>query len=247
MLELGRLPGANEVSTAGAKIADTLSDYRAFLTEFVRNYHTTGAIVPSGRALATALCRYVGQGRTGQRILEAGPGTGAVTSKLIERLREDDQLWLVESNPSFVSCLRESFGQRPSFRAVADRCQLVEGRLQDLDQAGQFDLIVSGLPLNNFSPDDVRNILKACSRLLRPTGVLSFYEYVFVRPAKMMVSPPEERKRLKAVGRILADTLAGREIDRELVWPNVPPACIHHVCLNEKWGRAQSLPQKKFC
>ena len=242
MLERGRPLGANErVSTAGERIAGTLSDYRAFLTEFVRNYHTTGAIVPSGRALATALCRYVGQGRSGQRILEAGPGTGAVTSKLIDRMRADDELWLVESNASFVGCLRDSFEQRPNFRAVADRCRLVEGRLQDLDRAGQFDLIVSGLPLNNFSPEDVQRILQACSRLLRPTGVLSFYEYVFVRPAKMMVSTLEERKRLKAVGEILRDTLAGSEIDRELVWPNVPPACVHHVCLNEKWGQTPFL------
>ena len=34
---------------------------------------------PSGRALAKALCRHVGQGDRPQSILEAGPGTGAVT------------------------------------------------------------------------------------------------------------------------------------------------------------------------
>lgn len=244
MLDRGRPLGANErVSTAGEKIAETLSDYRAFLTEFVRNYRTTGAIVPSGRALATALSRYVGQGQAGQRILEAGPGTGAVTSKLIDRMRADDELWLVETNASFVSCLRDSFGQRPNFRAAADRCHLVEGRLQDLQQTGQFDVIVSGLPLNNFSPDDVRNILQACSRLLRPAGILSFYEYIFVRPAKMMLSAPEERKRLKAVGEVLRGTLAGYEIDRELVLPNVPPACVHHVCLGLTRGQHPCSPR----
>ena len=29
-----------------------LSDYRAFLTQFLRNYQTTGSVVPSGRALS---------------------------------------------------------------------------------------------------------------------------------------------------------------------------------------------------
>ena len=55
-----------------------LSDYRAFLTQFLRNYQTTGSVLPSSRALASALCRHVGTGAP-QRILEAGPGTGAVT------------------------------------------------------------------------------------------------------------------------------------------------------------------------
>ena len=68
-----------------------LGDYRAFLTQFLRNYETTGSIIPSGRALATALSRHVGQGDAPQRILEAGPGTGAVTRCIVERMRHDDQ------------------------------------------------------------------------------------------------------------------------------------------------------------
>ena len=39
-----------------------LSDYRAFLTQFLRNNQTTGSVVPSGRPLASALCRHVGKG-----------------------------------------------------------------------------------------------------------------------------------------------------------------------------------------
>jgi len=51
-----------------------LSDYQTFLTQFLRNYETTGSVIPSGRALGSALCRYVGQGSGPQKILEAGPG-----------------------------------------------------------------------------------------------------------------------------------------------------------------------------
>ena len=121
-----------------------LSDYRAFLTQFLRNYQTTGAVIPSGRALASALCRHVGTGAP-QKILEAGPGTGAVTGRVIERLRPEDHLWMVELNPTFAAHLRRAFDERPSFRAVAERCHLVEGSLQELGRHGDFDIIVSGM------------------------------------------------------------------------------------------------------
>ena len=206
-----------------------LGDYRAFLTQFLRNYETTGAVIPSGRALATALSRHVGQGAAPQRILEAGPGTGAVTSCIVDRMRCDDQLWMVELNPTFAAHLRTAFKEKPDLRAVADRCHIVEGSVQALGKDGQFDLVVSGLPLNNFSPDDVRIILEAYSKLLKPTGILSFFEYILIRPAKMMVSTASERDRLRGVGAAIEAMLRQREFAREWIWPNVPPAWVHHI------------------
>ena len=206
-----------------------LGDYRAFLTQFLRNYETTGSIIPSGRALATALSRHVGQGAAAQRILEAGPGTGAVTSCIVERMRHDDELWMVELNPTFAAHLRTAFKEKPQFRAVADRCHIVEGSVQALGKDGQFDLVVSGLPLNNFSSEDVRIILEAYSKLLKPTGIQSFFEYIFIRPAKMIVSTGPERDRLRAVGAAIEAVLGQREFAREWIWPNVPPAWVHHI------------------
>jgi phosphatidylethanolamine/phosphatidyl-N-methylethanolamine N-methyltransferase len=206
-----------------------IADYRAFLTQFLRNYETTGAVIPSGRALANALCRHVGQGDSAQLILEAGPGTGAVTGSIIERMRPDDQLWLVELNPTFASHLRDAFKERPAFRAAAARCHLVEGSVQELGHEGQFDIVVSGLPLNNFSSEDVRHILEAYAKLLKPTGILSFFQYILIRPAKMFVSLGPERDRLKGVGQAIEGMLGEKEFAREWVWPNVPPASVHHI------------------
>jgi phosphatidylethanolamine/phosphatidyl-N-methylethanolamine N-methyltransferase len=205
-----------------------IADYRAFLTQFLRNFETTGAVIPSGRALASALCRHVGQGSP-QRILEAGPGTGAVTTCIIERMRPDDELWMAELNPTFAAHLRAAFETKPAFRAVAHRCHLVEGSVQELESVEGFDLVVSGLPLNNFTPADVRSILDAYSTLLKPAGILSFFQYVLIRPAKMMVSLGPERDRLKGVGDAIDGLLGEKEFSREWVWANVPPARVHHT------------------
>jgi phosphatidylethanolamine/phosphatidyl-N-methylethanolamine N-methyltransferase len=205
-----------------------LSDYRAFLTQVLRNYQTTGAVIPSGRALASALCRHIGLGPP-QKILEAGPGTGAVTGRLVDRMRPEDQLWMVELNPTFAAHLRSAFQTRPAWRKAAERCHLVEGSVQDVGRAGEFDIVISGLPLNNFSPEDVRAILQAYSGLLKPGGILSFFQYILIRDAKTMVSFGPERRRLRSVGAAIDGLLGEREFAREWVWPNVPPAWVHHL------------------
>ena len=206
-----------------------LSDYQTFLTQFLRNYETTGSVIPSGRALACALCRYVGCGPAPQKILEAGPGTGAVTGCIIERMRPEDELWMVELNPTFAAHLRMAFTEKPPFREAAGRCHLIEGSVQQLGQEGQFDLVISGLPLNNFSSADVHDILRAYAKLLKPGGILSFFQYILIRPAKMFVSVGPERDRLKGVGEAIEGVLGEREFAREWVWVNVPPAWVHHI------------------
>jgi phospholipid N-methyltransferase len=208
-----------------------LADYQTFLSQFLRNTETTGAVIPSGRALAAALCRHAGVGPP-QRILEAGPGTGAVTRSIIDRLRREDELWMVELNPTFAAHLRATFAEKPAFQAVASRCHLVEGSVQQLgplSDADRFDLVISCLPLNNFSIEEVRDILDAFANLVKPGGVLSFFQYILIRPAKMVLSVGAERTRLKSVGEAIDGVLGEREFARERVWVNVPPAWVHHV------------------
>jgi phosphatidylethanolamine/phosphatidyl-N-methylethanolamine N-methyltransferase len=207
------------------------ADYGIFLKQFLEQFHTTGAVMPSGKPLAAALCRFVGSSPSPQRILEVGPGTGAVTTTLVERMRDEDHLCLIEINQTFVTHLKTAFAERPPLRAKAHRVDVVHGRLEDLTDDGRYDLIVSGLPLNNFSVAAVEQILDGFGRLLKPGGVLSFFEYIAMRSMKSLVSSKDERARLNAITGLLHRTLDGREIQRDWVWPNVPPAWVHHVKL----------------
>jgi phosphatidylethanolamine/phosphatidyl-N-methylethanolamine N-methyltransferase len=209
-----------------------LSDWRVFFKEFVRNYHTTGAILPSGRALAAALARFVAMPAEGPRnILEVGPGTGAVTRHIIAAMRPDDRLCLVELNPSFVAHLRDRFQNDPAFQAVADRAQVQHCAVEELPDGAAYQVIVSGLPLNNFSVESVRRILAALERLLAPGGTLSFFEYIALRRLKTLVSRRAERARLRGIGHVMGGLLAEHELRRDWIWPNVPPAWVHHVQL----------------
>jgi phospholipid N-methyltransferase len=204
------------------------SDYRLFFREFLTNFHTTGAILPSGRRLAATLARYVGHGAAPQRILEVGPGTGAVTRHILAALGPQDTLDLVELNRAFVRRLRRRLRNDPLFQPAAGRIRVVQAAVQELPGDGVYDLIISGLPLNNFTPELVAEILNALFRLLAPGGTLSFFQYIAVRRLRSLVSGPAQRRRLKGIGRVLEGALAG-EFRREWVWPNVPPAWVHHL------------------
>jgi phosphatidylethanolamine/phosphatidyl-N-methylethanolamine N-methyltransferase len=206
-----------------------LAEYRLFLREFLCNYHTTGAVLPSGRRLARALARYVGHDGGPKRILEVGPGTGAVTRGIVERMGPEDRLDLVELNDAFVARLESRFRSEPSFVAVAGRVRVFHSPVEDLPPKDQYDLMISGLPLNNFQPAEVQRILDAMGALLAPGGMLSFFEYIAIRRVKAAVSGRAGRERLRGIGRVLDGVLSEGEVRRDWVWVNAPPAWVHHV------------------
>jgi len=208
-----------------------LKDHRLFFRQFVENFHTTGALAPSSRWLAQALARYVPGQKPGRRILEVGPGTGAVTRWIVPRLAASDSFDLVELNDSFVAHLQQRFESDPFFKPARGQARILHQSVEAVEPAGGYDAIVSGLPLNNFSGELVGQILKTLSGLLAPGGTLSFFEYVGVRPVKQTLAGRHERARLTEIGEHLYALLKPHEFHRECVVRNLPPAWVHHVRL----------------
>jgi phospholipid N-methyltransferase len=214
-----------------------LAEYRVFWRQFREQYHTTGAVLPSGRALSRALTHFVRNGvnSTGgkpRRILEVGPGTGAVTTEIVRDMSPNDRLTLVERNDQFVEHLRAQLGSARQFQTTFDRIELVHSGVEELPEDEPYDLIISGLPLNNFSVSLVDSLLTKMQQLLAPNGVLSFFEYVAIRRAKSIVSPAKDRERLRGIEQILNKLLDNYELRRDLVVANVPPAWVHHIRLS---------------
>jgi phosphatidylethanolamine/phosphatidyl-N-methylethanolamine N-methyltransferase len=207
-----------------------MSQFGLFFREFIRNYHTTGAIAPSGCFLAKTLARYVAEpSKSPRRILEVGPGTGAVTKHIVAAMQTNDKLDLVELNDSFVRSLNELFKTDPRFQLAADRTQVLHCPIEELPGNVKYDLIVSGLPLNNFSADLVEHNLNILLGFLTPGGTLSFFEYIAIRRVKTVVSGRFERQRLRGINNVMQDVFARHEVRRDAVLRNIPPAWVHHL------------------
>ena len=130
-------------------------------------------------------------------------------------MRPGDQLDLVELNECFVQTLRHRFQTDPAFQPAARLARVLHCPVEDLPPQSNYDLIVSGLPLNNFSVAQVERILGVLIGLLKPGGTLSFFEYVAVRRARSLVSRRAERARLRGIGEAMAAVLRQHEIDRD--------------------------------
>lgn len=205
------------------------ANYRLFWQEFRRTFESTGAIAPSGRKLCRALARYVAGDGKPRRILEVGPGTGVVTDAIIAQMGPQDTLDVVELNERFVAALRERLANDPLWQRAANRVRIHHLPIEQLSSAEPFDVIVSGLPFNNFPVELVQSILQHLETLAAPDATLSFFEYVAIRRIKAVVCAKPERERLNGIGAVLNDAFAKRQFRQECIVANVPPAWVHHL------------------
>ncbi len=83
-----------------------MRDHLTFFREFRQRFKTTGAIAPSSRFLASAMTGPMKKvlrraDAPPQRILEIGPGTGAVTRSIVKLLRQKTaSIWWSSTRPS---------------------------------------------------------------------------------------------------------------------------------------------------
>lgn len=205
------------------------TECREFFSQFRDQYFTTGSILPSSRALARALAANLRKTGEPRKIAEVGPGTGAVTAEIVRRLRPDDCLDLIEINPHFVKVLEARFAEEPIFRRRRSQVRLIHSALQDVPGEHIYDFMISGVPLNNFPLPLVRDIFRSYRRLLKPEGILSYFEYIWIRPAKMLFVAPPVRQRLHVLGRFLDRRIRAYEVAEERVFFNMPPAVARHL------------------
>jgi phospholipid N-methyltransferase len=207
------------------------AEWSTFIRQAKDEFMTTGAIGPSGPFLADALCRELRRKDRGPwKILEAGPGTGAVTRRLVRYLRPGDSLTAVEINPSLAEFLRKSFRDNPLMADKASQVEVVETDLLKFPGEAIFDSAVCGLPFNNFPLPLTQDLMGAIERLLKPGSLLSYFEYYGIRRLRMALGRKGEKLNKLTE---MDDYLVGRERQlgetSEMVWWNLLPAMCRRL------------------
>lgn len=205
------------------------SDHLLFFGQFRERFKTTGAIAPSSRFLASAMTKSLKQHPGPTRILEIGPGTGAVTKHIVKYVKENDHFDLVELNDKFAERLEHRFETDPNYARVAKQSKVHVCPLQEFEASEPYDIVISGLPLNNFPADLVRDIFKSYMQLLAPGGVLSYFEYMYVRPFRKAICRGEERGRLTTLDEIMNEHTDRYRFKKSWVFVNFPPAWVQHL------------------
>lgn len=208
----------------------SLRNQMVFLSQFGRQFETTGSIIASSSFLAKSITRFLAE-RSDQpvRVLECGPGTGAFTDQIVRNLRPGDTFDLVELNEQFVDVLNQRFSSEAAWKAVRELSTIHEIPLQDFETEGNYDFVISGLPLINFPPRLVAEIMEVYFRLLRPGGMLSYFEYMYIRPIRRTVTVGAGGRRVREINDIVESYIGRYRVARDSVFLNTPPAWAQHL------------------
>jgi len=202
-----------------------------FVTQTLKHFRLTGAIAPSSAFLARAMTRSLDRRPpVPWRILEVGAGTGPMTSAIVRKMRDGDELECYELNPDFCRHLRRRFQHEVLFRRRARQVVIVEQDICGLPAGRRYDLVVCSLPFNNFQPELAQQIMALLCNALQPGASLVFFEYLFLRQAVQAVNfNRQERERLAKIEKIV-DTFCRRgDYRQEIVWMNLPPAMTREI------------------
>jgi phosphatidylethanolamine/phosphatidyl-N-methylethanolamine N-methyltransferase len=199
-----------------------------FFRHYIRDFFHIGAVLPSSGALGRAAAAYLAQKQGPARVLEAGAGTGAFTAEIMPLLSPGDTLDVVEINPALMEALKQRFAQEPRFQAPGVQVNFITADVRQIAKSQQYDYIVFSLPLTNFPPALVQEILDLMLSLLKPGGVFSFVKYIFISRFKYLLGGAAIRAAMRANQQIIAGFAGRYQIERRAVLKNVPPSWVYY-------------------
>lgn len=145
-----------------------------FALNFFKHPKMLGSLIPSSRHLTDRLLRRIDWKRA-RLIVEYGPGVGTLTGEVLQRMRPDAAMVVIETNEEFVRFLQASLPD-PRLRVVHGSAEDVGAVLARLG-CGPADYVISGIPFSTM-PDGLRErILGATRAALRPDGQLLVYQF----------------------------------------------------------------------
>jgi phosphatidylethanolamine/phosphatidyl-N-methylethanolamine N-methyltransferase len=185
-----------------AKKTLRLDDEMQFIRTWIEKPISTGAVMPSGKALARTMASYVDPHTSGP-VIELGPGTGPVTEALVQHGVDPRRLILVEFDPDFCRLLRTRYPAATVVQGDAYRLRRLLGSLVREPAAA----VVSGLPLVTKPLRTRLRLISDAMSLLAPGAPFVQFTYAVLPPI------PKALPGIKAEG-------------SDLIWLNLPPARV---------------------
>jgi phosphatidylethanolamine/phosphatidyl-N-methylethanolamine N-methyltransferase len=150
-----------------------IREHVLLFSRFLRSPRTVGAVTPSSRAVAEAIVSDVDFSKP-SRIVELGPGTGALTAPIVERLGPHIDFLAVDIDPAFCERIQKRWPWVDCVCASAEQLDdiVAERGLMPIDH------IVSGLPFASLPEPVTEQILENVVKVLRPGGTFATFQYV---------------------------------------------------------------------
>ncbi|BDI60304.1 class I SAM-dependent methyltransferase [Qipengyuania nanhaisediminis] len=175
-----------------------------FFRGFVEHPRMVGSIIPSTRYTVDAMLAPVDWGAC-KVFVEYGPGIGTFCKPVLERLRGDGVLVVIDTNPLYIDYLSRTIRDK-RFHAVLGSAEDVREILAGLG-IDHADYVLSGLPFSTLPDGVAETIAKETHEALAPGG--AFLAYQFTSAVRDEAEPYFER------------------IDEGFEWRNILPCKLY--------------------
>ena len=181
-----------------------------FLKEFIFHPLQTNSVCPSSTYLAEAMTSTETLSPS-KCVVELGPGTGAITKKIMSVIPEKCIFFALEINPVFVEIMKEKF---PSAAVYSDSAVNIKEYLKK-HKVECCDTVISSLPWTSFDELLQKQLLGAIHQSLSQDGKIIAYSYLngfFL---------PSSRRFRKLLNQHFPN------VKKKIVLKNIPPAVVY--------------------
>ena len=145
-----------------------------FFKGFLKHPVMVGSIIPSSSRTIRTMLAPVDWENT-KLFVEYGPGVGTFCQPVLDRLRPDARLLVIDLNPDFIEYLRKTIIDS-RFVAVHGSAANVNEIIRDFGYE-HADYVLSGLPFSTL-PDNLGPVIaKQTAKAIRPGGAFLVYQF----------------------------------------------------------------------
>jgi len=137
-----------------------------WLKKLAKNPAVIGSVAPSGPSLARLMAQDI---RPGMKVLELGPGNGAITEHILKKLKDPARLSLVEYDRDMADMCRDKFPGTTVYQDDAEK-------LLSQDSA-YYDAIVSGIPFAAMDKAKRQRVFNHVRDRLNNGGTFIMFQY----------------------------------------------------------------------
>ena len=144
-----------------------------FFREAIKNYKTSGTIAPSSRYLANKMLKKIDFSKA-EVIIELGPGDGAITHAILDKIKSDAVLICFEINDAFYEELKKI--KHPQLTVLKASAEEINSEIAKLGYK-KASHIISSLPLTIIPKEISHRILLESYQILNNNGLFIQFQY----------------------------------------------------------------------
>jgi phosphatidylethanolamine/phosphatidyl-N-methylethanolamine N-methyltransferase len=170
----GSVALTSKIERIKASVQRFFGPWGVFFKGFLKHPVMVGSIIPSSRWTVQKMLAPVKWDEC-KLFVEYGPGVGTFCQPVLDRMRPDATLLVIDTNPDFIDFLRKHF-RDSRFIAVNGSAADVNDIIQGFGFE-HADYVLSGLPFSTLPGDLGPKIAEETGKAIRPGGAFLVYQF----------------------------------------------------------------------